>query len=101
MKFGMFNYTSGKVKPHDLSRTARTLLGNGVKESILLPQYESFPDTALVRFAQERGLLKHRELVKVVKPVVVCQGVVRQATALQGSPRQAVTASVPDRDLVS
>ncbi len=30
MKFGMFNYTSKKVKPHDLSRTARTLLGNGV-----------------------------------------------------------------------
>ena len=101
MKFGMCNYTSKKVKPHDLSRTARTLLGNGVKENMLLPNYVSFPDAAMIRFAQERGLMTHLKLVKVVKPVVVCQGVVRQATALQGSPRQAVTASVPNRDLVS
>jgi len=101
IKFGMFNYTSKKVKPQDLSRTARTMLGNGVKESILLPQYVSFPDTAMIRFAQERGLLRHRELVKVVKPVVVCPGVVRQAKALQESPRQAVVVSAPNRDLVS
>jgi len=87
MKFGMFNYTSGNVKPQDLSRTAKTTLGNGVRESILPPDYVAFPDEAMTRFQQERGLLKHREVVKVPRPVVVCQGEVRQVTT-------AVTASV-------
>jgi len=90
IKFGMFNYMSKNVKPHDMSRTARTLLGNGVKESILLPNYVSFPSEAMLRFAQERGLRKHLNLVKVLKPVVMCQGVMRQALAPQGSPRQDV-----------
>ncbi len=37
MKFGQFNYTSGNVKPQDLSRTAKTTMGNGVRECILPP----------------------------------------------------------------
>jgi len=94
MKFGMFNYTSKNVKPQDLSRTAKTTLGNGVRESILPPNYVAFPDEAMTRFEQERGFLKHLKIVKVPRPVVVCQGEVRQVTT-------AVTASVPTRDLVS
>ena len=53
------------------------------------------------RFAHERDLLKHLKIVKVPKSVVVCQGAVRQATTLQRSMNQVVTASVPTRDLVS
>jgi hypothetical protein len=55
MKFGMFNYTSKNVRPQDLSRTAKTTLGNGVRESILPPDYVAFPDEAMTRFRQERG----------------------------------------------
>jgi len=53
MKFGMFNYTSTNVRPQDLSRTAKTTLGNGVRESILPPDYVAFPDEAMTRFRQE------------------------------------------------
>jgi len=81
MKFGMFNYTSTNVRPQDLSRTATTTLGNGVRESILPPDYVVFPDEAMTRFRQERGLLKHLKVVKVPRPVIVCQGEVRQALA--------------------
>jgi hypothetical protein len=91
MKFGMFNYTSGNVKPQDLSRTAKTTLGNGVRESLLPPDYVAFPDEAMTRFRQERGLLKHREVVKVPRPVVVRQGEARQVTT-------AVTAVVQKED---
>jgi hypothetical protein len=79
MKFGMFNYTSRNVKPQDLSRTAKTTLGNGVRESILPPDYVAFPDEAMTRFKQERGFLKDSKIVRVPRPVVVCQGEVRQA----------------------
>jgi len=81
MKFGMFNYTSKNVRPQDLSRTAKTTLGNGVRESILPPDYVAFPDEAMTRFRQERGFLKHLKIVRVPRPVVVCQGEVRQAVA--------------------
>jgi len=81
MKFGMFNYTSKNVRPQDLSRTAKKTLGNGVRESILPPDYVAFPDEAMTRFRQERGLLRHLKIVKVPRPVVVCQGEVRQAVA--------------------
>ena len=40
-----------------------------------------FPDEAMTRFRQKRGLLKHLKVVKVLRPVVVCQGEVRQAVA--------------------
>ncbi len=96
IKFGQFNYTSRNIKPQDLSRTAKTTLGNGVRESILPPTYVSFPDEAMTRFAQERGLLRHQEIVKVPKPVIVCQGSVRQVPKLPGS-----KISVPTRNLVS
>ena len=52
IKFGMFNYTSKNVRPQDMMRTARVLLGNGVKENILPPQYISFPETAMIRYDQ-------------------------------------------------
>jgi hypothetical protein len=55
----------------------------------------------MTRFAQERGLLRHLKIVRVPKPVIVCQGAVRQATTLPGSPILTVTASVPTRNLVS
>ena len=78
----------------ELLRTAKMTLGNGVRESILSPNYVAFPDKAMKRFAQERGFLRHQKIGKVHKPVVVCQGAVCQVTT-------AVTANVPTRDLVS
>jgi hypothetical protein len=41
----------------------------------------AFPDEAMTRFRQERGLLQHLKIVRVPRPVVVCQGEVRQAVA--------------------
>jgi len=38
-------------------------------------------DEAMTRFRQERGSLKHQKIVRVPRPVVVCQGEVRQAVA--------------------
>ena len=35
----------------------------------------------MTRFRQERGLLRHQKIVKVPRPVVLCQGEVRQAMA--------------------
>jgi len=81
MKFRQFNYTSRNVRPQDLSRTAKKTLGNGVRETILPPDYIVFPEEAMTRFRQERGLLRHLNIVKVPRPVIVCQGEVRQAMA--------------------
>jgi len=81
MKCEMFNYTSTNVRPQDLSRTAKTTLDNGVRESILPPDYVVFQDEAMTRFRQVQGLLQHLKVVKVPRPVVVCQGEVRQAVA--------------------
>jgi len=69
-----------------------------VRETILSPNYVAFPDEAMTRFAQERGLLRHKDIVRIPKPVVVCQGVVRQATTLPGSTIQAVTTNVPTEE---
>ena len=71
------------------------MLGNGVKENILPLQYVSFPDTAMIRYAQERGLQTTHEPVKVMRAVEV-----RQVAAPQGPLRQAEKASVPTRDPV-
>jgi hypothetical protein len=81
MKFGQFNYTSKNVRPQDLSRTAKKTLGNGVRENILPPDYVMFPEEAMTRFRQERGLLRHLNIVRVPRPVIMCQGEVRQAMA--------------------
>jgi len=40
-----------------------------------------FPEEAMTRFRQERGLLRHQKIVKVPRPVIMCQGEVRQAMA--------------------
>ena len=40
-----------------------------------------FPEEAMTRFRQERGLLRHQKFVKVPRPVIMCQGEVRQAMA--------------------
>ena len=101
IKFGQFNYTSKNVKPQDLSRTAKTTLGNGVRESILPLTYTSFPEEAMTRSAQERGHLRHLKLVKIPKPVITHQGEKRQVTTLQGSKIQAMKTNIPARDLVN
>jgi len=79
-------------------RTVKTTLGNEVREGILPLDYvvfrdESmtrsqqkrrnmgFPEEAMTRFRQERGLLRHQKIVKVPRPVIMCQGEVRQAMA--------------------
>ena len=80
-KFERSNYTSTNVRPQDLSQTAKTRLDNGVRESIHPPDYVALPDEAMTRFRQERGFLKHLNSIKVPRPMVVCQGEVRQAVA--------------------
>ena len=71
IKFGMMNFTSNGVKPLDMSRTAKVLAGNGVKESLLSPDYNLFPEIAIVRFDQERGEQLGRERVRIPKAVDV------------------------------
>jgi len=80
----------------------KTTLGNEVREGILPLDYvvfrdESmtrsqqkrrnmgFPEEAMTRFRQERGLLRHQKIVKVPRPVIMCQGQVRQAMAAKCS----------------
>jgi len=80
-KFERSNYSSTSVRPQDLSQTARTRLGNGVRESIHPPDYVALPDEAMTRFRQERGFIKHLNSIRVPRPMVVCQGEVRQTVA--------------------
>ena len=49
----MMNFTSNGVKPLDMTRTARILAGNGVKDNLIPADYISFPEIAMVRFNQE------------------------------------------------
>ena len=55
IKFGMMNFGSDTVRQMDMSRTARMLPGNRVKENLLPPNYTSFPESAMIRYDQERG----------------------------------------------
>jgi len=80
-KFERSNYTSTNVRPQDLSQTAKTRLDNGVRESIHPPDYVALPDEAMTRCRRERGFLKHLNSIKIPRPMVVCQGEVRQAVA--------------------
>jgi len=101
MKFGMFNYTSENVRPQDLTRTARITLGNGVRETTIPPNYVAFPEEAMTRSAQERGLLQDKDTVRIPKPVAVCQGIVRQAMTIPRPKIQAVAitpTTVPKED---
>jgi len=52
-KFGMMNFGSESVRRMDMSKMARVLPGNGVKEEILSPNYTSFPELAMIRYDQE------------------------------------------------
>ena len=52
-----------------------------MRESIHPPDYVALPDEAMTRFRQERGFIKHLNSIKVPRPMVVCQGEVRQAVA--------------------
>jgi hypothetical protein len=99
----MFNYTSENVRPQDLTRTARITLGNGVRETTIPPNYVAFPEEAMTRSAQERGLLQDKDTVRIPKPVAVCQGIVRQAMTTPRPRIQAVTitpTTVPKEDWV-
>ena len=52
-----------------------------MRKSIHPPDYVALPDEAMTRFRQERGFIKHLNSIKVPRPMVVCQGEVRQAVA--------------------
>jgi len=62
-------------------RTVKTTLGNEVREGILPLDYVVFPDESMTRSQQKRSLLKHLKVFRIPRPVVVCQGEVRQAVA--------------------
>ena len=68
IKFGMMNFTSNNVGQLNISRTARMLTGNGVKENLLPPGYQSLPEIAMLRYDQEQGEQLNKERVKVPKP---------------------------------
>ncbi len=87
----------------DLIRTAKVTLGNGVRETTIPLNYVAFPEEAMTRSAQERGLLRDKDIVKIPKPVAVCQGIVRQAMTIPRPRIQAVTitpTTVPKEDWV-
>ena len=43
----MMNFGSESVRRMDMSKMARVLTGNGVKEELLSPSYTSFPELAI------------------------------------------------------
>jgi len=68
-KFGMMNFGSDSVRRLDMSKMARVLPGNGVKEEILSPNYTSFPELAMIRYDQEQG--ENLDMDRVVIPKVM------------------------------
>ena len=68
-KFRMMNFGSESVRRMDMSKMARVLPGNGVKEEILSPNYTSFPELAMIRYDQERG--ENLDMDRVIIPKVV------------------------------
>jgi hypothetical protein len=52
-KFGMMNFGSESVRRMDMSKMARVLPGNSVKEEMLSPNYTSFPELMMIRYDQE------------------------------------------------
>jgi len=71
--FSQMNYTSTTVDMMDVRKIAPILAGNGVKMEKLSPDYESFPEKAMLRYGQERGLHLHLDRVRI-------PAVTRQAT---------------------
>jgi len=88
-KFGQLNFTSTTVDMMDMSKMATVLTGNGVKEETLSPGYESFPERAMLRYGQERGL--YLNIDRIVIPEAV-----RQATPVYM--KKKVT-TVPSKEL--
>jgi hypothetical protein len=70
-KFGMMNFGSESVRRMDMSKMAKVLTGNGVKEELLSPSYTSFPELAMIRYDQERG--QNLEVDRIAIPKVVRQ----------------------------
>jgi len=71
IKFGMMNFMLNNVRQLDMSRAAKVLTGNGVKESLLPQGYKSLPDVAMIRFDQERGEQLDKEKVRIPKAAEV------------------------------
>jgi len=55
-KFSEMNWTSPTVDVMDVKKRPPIMDGNNVKEEKLLPGYQSFPERAMQRYGQERGL---------------------------------------------
>jgi hypothetical protein len=92
-KFGMMNFGSDSVRRLDMSKMARVLPGNGVKEEILSPNYTSFPELAMIRYDQERG--ENLDMDQVVIPKVM---EVRQAAPVVVK-KKVMTILVPSWEL--
>jgi hypothetical protein len=75
----------------DISKLVTVLAGNGVKEETLSPGYESFPERAMLRYGQERGL--YLDMDRVIIPAVV-----RQATPVYMKKK---VVAVPSKELPS
>jgi len=58
----MLNFASNGVKPLDMTRSARMLVGNGVKENLLPVDYKLF---AMMRFDQERGEQLYKDRIRI------------------------------------
>jgi len=95
IKFGMMNFTSNNIKQYDMSRSARVLIGNCVKENLLPPNYKSFPGTAMLRFDQERG--ENLDRIRVRIPEAINS---RQTAPVTTAPiRRVMTYNVPSWEL--
>jgi len=87
-KFGMMNFGSESVRRMDMSKMAKVLTGNGVKEEILSPSYTSFPELAMIRYDQERG--QNLEVERITIPQVV-----RQVAPVEVKKKKVITILVP------
>jgi hypothetical protein len=91
-KFGMMNFGSETVRKMDMSKMAKVLPGNGVKEELLSPSYKSFPEISMTRYDQERG--QNLDVDRIVIPKVV-----RQDVPVEASQKKVVTILVPSWEL--
>jgi len=97
VKFGMMNFASITVKQLDMLKTARILEGNGLKDHLLPPGYQSFPEVAMLRYDQERGEQLSKERIRIPKP-----GYIRQVAPVQTGPvivKKVMTINVPSWEL--
>jgi len=88
----MMNFGSETVRRMDMSKMAKVLAGNGVKEEILSPSYKSFPELDMIRYDQEQG--QNLEVERIIIPKVV-----GQAAPVKVKKKKVITILVPSWEL--